>query len=234
MLLSMHIPKTAGMSLRTAFEKRFGNALLLAYPRVDWAQSLFPLGSRKSLDEQGQESVLALCRQRDVQCIHGHFPMPALQSLFPEAMCITFLRDPVQRVISSYDHKVRKSEWAKTGQGPTYMAPGFSERMSFESFISAPDMRNVYEQFGVLDCLESLTFIGLTEQYERSLRLLERRVPGLGPLSCEKVNVHEKYFRRDDVTPEMMARVRELNDADVQIYEAARDWFEAACAASGI
>jgi hypothetical protein len=225
MLLSMHIPKTAGTSFRMALQERFGPAMLLAYrgqvrgtePVVGFEGKLLA-----ELDAQRRERLTAYCRAHKVECIHGHFTLPTLCEAFPEASCITFLREPVDRLISAYNHMY------------TTM-PEAARNTSFAQFANNPRTRNVYEQLGVLECLDALAFIGITEQYERSLRLLEHKFPHLGSLSFEEANVSQnKRFTKADVTPELRAQLRELNDGDAEIYEAARECFEKECAAAGL
>jgi hypothetical protein len=225
MLLSMHIPKTAGTSFRIALQGHFDDAILLAYrgqirakePVVRFEGKLLT-----ELDEPSKARLAEYCRTNDVRCIHGHFTLPSLCELFPEAKCITFLREPVDRLISAYNHLFATM-------------PAAAERTSFEEFTQNPRTRNVYAQLGILDHLDALTFIGITEEYERSLRLLEHRFPHFGSLTVEEANVsQQKRFTKRDVTPEMRSRLRELNDADVEIYEAARECFEQECAAAGL
>jgi hypothetical protein len=225
MLLSMHIPKTAGTSFRMALQARFGDSMLLAYRgQVRAKRPIVPFDGKLllELEPPHQERLAEYCRTNDVACIHGHFTLPSLCQIFPDATSITFLREPVDRLISAYNHMY------------TTM-PEAAERTSFEQFASNARTRNVYEQLGVLECLDSLGFIGITEQYERSLRLLEHKFPELGSLAFEEANVsQQKRFTKADVTPEVRAHLREANDGDVEIYEAALACFEQECAAAGI
>ena len=221
MILSMHIPKTGGSAFRAALQERFGAAIILAYPRSKWAQPLYPLAPDRKLDAQYRAELAEYCRKHEVECIHGHFTLPSLYEVFPDATCITFLRDPLDRLISAYNH-LSESRSA-------------SDLMTFEEFAGSPRVRNYYEQLGVLECLDALTFIGISEQYDRSLRLLEHKLPELGALASQKVNVSEKKkVTKLDVTPEMRERVLALNDGDVEIYEAAKECFEQECAQAGI
>jgi Sulfotransferase family len=225
MLLSMHIPKTAGTSFRMALQGRFGDAMLLAYRgQVRGKEAIVPFEGKllTQLDSRHRTRLADYCRDHDVQCVHGHYTLPSLLDVFPDATCITFLREPVERLISAYNHM-------------QVTMPEAAARTSFEQFSSNPRTRNVYEQLGVLQCLEALTFVGITEQYERSLRLLEHKLPYLGSLSFQEANVsQQKRFTKADVSPEMRARLREVNDGDVEIYEAARACFEEECAAAGL
>ena len=86
----------------------------------------------------------------------------------------------------------------------------------------------------MLESLDSLAYIGITEQFERSLRLLERMYPDLGSLNVQRENVSTKKVSKADVTPEMRERIKELNQGDLEIYAAAKDWFESACTAYGV
>jgi hypothetical protein len=208
-----------------ALQARFGDSMLLAYRgQVRAKAPIVPFDGKllAELEPQHKERLAQYCRTNDVACIHGHFTLPSLCEIFPDAPCITFLREPVDRLISAYNHMY------------TTM-PQAAERTSFEQFVTNPRTRNVYEQLGVLQCLDALRFIGITEQYERSLRLLEHKFPDLGSLAFEEANVsQQKRFTKADVTPEMRQRLREANDGDVEIYEAARACFEEECAAAGI
>jgi hypothetical protein len=89
--------------------------------------------------------------------------MQVLCDVFPEAKCITFVRDPIKRIVSAYNH--------------IFVVAPQAEGMTFEQFIERDRARNLYEQLGMLEYLDSLAFVGITEQYDRSLRLLERHVP---------------------------------------------------------
>jgi hypothetical protein len=224
MLLSMHIPKTAGTSFRLALQQRLGKSVLIAYRgQVRGDRTIVQFNGRllERLDEPSRVTLAEYCETNDVRCIHGHFTLQLLCDVFPEAQSITFMRDPIKRIVSAYNH--------------VFVVAPQTEGMTFEKFIQRDRAHNLYEQLGVLECLDSLAFIGITEQYERSLRLLERMFPELGSLDYEEANVsQQKRFTEKDVTPDMRAHLRELNDADFEIYEAAKDWFEKECAAHGV
>jgi len=224
MLLSMHIPKTAGTSFRMALQERLGRTMLLAYRgQVRGERMIVPFNGRllEELDDPSRATLAEYCNTHDVRCIHGHFTMQVLCDVFPEAKCITFVRDPIKRIVSAYNH--------------IFVVAPQAEGMTFEQFIERDRARNLYEQLGMLEYLDSLAFVGITEQYDRSLRLLERMFPELGSLAYEEANVsQQKRFTEKDVTPEMRQYLLELNDADREIYESAKDWFEKECAAYGV
>jgi hypothetical protein len=224
MLLSMHIPKTAGTSFRQALHERLGSSMLIAYRgQVRGDSMVVPFTGRllERLAPQDQDTLRNYCREHDVACIHGHFTLQALCPVLPDAQCITFVRHPVGRLVSAYNH--------------LFVVMPQAEGTTFEQFLERERSRNLYEQLGMLEHLDALAFIGITEQYDRSLRLLERKFPQLAPLKPEQANVSQgKRFTEKDLTPEQREQLLALNDADLEIYEAAVDWFEKECAAHGV
>lgn len=224
MLLSMHIPKTAGTSFRQALHERLGSRMLIAYRgQVRGERMVVPFTGRllERLAPADQETLREYCRSNDVACIHGHFSLQALCPVLPEARGITFVRHPVGRLISAYNH--------------LFVVMPQAEGTTFDQFLERKPSQNLYEQLGMLEHLDALEFIGITEQYDRSLRLLEKKFPELAPLKPEQANVSQgKRFTEKDMTPAQRERLLALNDADIEIYEAAVDWFEKECAAYGV
>lgn len=204
-----------------ALQRHFGSTMLLAYRgRVQGDRMVVPFNGRllEELDASHRATLAEYCANHDVRCIHGHFTLQVLCAIFPQAQCITFLRDPVERLVSAYNH--------------LFVVMPQAEGMTFSQFLDRDRSRNMYEQLGMLECLDSLAFVGITEQYERSLQLLERKFPELGLLKSEHANVSQKKrFTEADLTPKLRARLIELNEGDMEIYEAAKDCFEQECAA---
>ena len=123
-LVSLHIPKTAGSSLRQALQGWFpADRLKLHYP------------------DQATLQPPHRCDFTGPICVHGHFDAAAgldVGSYYPEAgQFITFFRDPFERAISFYCfmHARRRSyPWRLFGK-QWALASG-AERMSFERWIA--------------------------------------------------------------------------------------------------
>ncbi len=94
MLLSVHIPKTAGVSFRKILAQLYCEDFLLKY----WQMT----------DAYGQ---VVTSIPANIRCIHGHYCPEVLLPRYPAARLITWVRDPVERVISSYFHRLRDPDW---------------------------------------------------------------------------------------------------------------------------
>ncbi len=99
MLISLHMPKTAGGSFLKALEGHFGDALL-----KDYDNPMHVPAFERNLHAL-QESISNGKRElKDFNCIHGHFlPLKyLLYSVRQRATFITWIREPVERLLSHY------------------------------------------------------------------------------------------------------------------------------------
>ena len=87
-LFFMHIPKTAGMSMRAYLENQY------------YGQDICPAVSWPDLVRSGAE----MSRYR---LVHGHFQYNMRAALPPETKCLTVLREPLLRTISALRHLQR-------------------------------------------------------------------------------------------------------------------------------
>jgi len=96
MLYYLHIPKSAGTSVRELFKRAYGERLIEIY---------------KNMDDAYAESLKPLCHEDSV--FFGHFGFSLHVRLGDnDAQYMTLLRHPVERVISWYKMVVRNS-WAQ-------------------------------------------------------------------------------------------------------------------------
>jgi hypothetical protein len=158
-LVSVHVPKTAGTSLRMAFQSAFGQEQIL----LDYSDDPADPCSTTRLDPHFYERrhVRALGPYR---VVHGHFSPIKYAQLAP-AVRIAFLREPVQNVISIYHF------WRR------YDVPGNAlldymrtRRLTLEEFARLPIMRYLYTStyFGNVD-MTSFDFVGDAAQYNEEV-----------------------------------------------------------------
>ena len=200
----VHIPKTAGTSFRKALEQRFGWPMVLCdYGLKEGRSSSFVRFklSNSSVGELRKE----LCSFR---VICGHIGLQKYLKLSGLPCCLTFVREPLQRSFSAYQHARRlqgyqgtlKEYVAKQGDLQTKLLSGLP--------------------------LEALAFVGISERYLESLQLLKAQFPELELVEFrENVNeVKQDEFYQFNSEEEQL--LREHNQQDLQLYEKAKRLFE--------
>jgi hypothetical protein len=197
MILSVHIPKTAGVSFRRILAELYQEDILLKY----WQMT----------DARGQ--VVSRVPGH-VRCIHGHFHPEALLPEFPQAKLVTWVRDPVERVISSYYHRLREPDWLHPVDRELH-----ANNLSLVEFAALDLMRNEMARFFGNKQPEDFAFIGQTERFESSLDEF-LRLFGLDPVparreNCNPCRTAERYAV-DDATRREIAV---LNERDILIHE---------------
>jgi hypothetical protein len=140
----------------------------------------------------------------------------------PTAKLITFLRDPVARVISDYRYQ-------RTPAHPPYQK--FVEQFPYlDDYIEFSDARNKTFRFlvrnhktpiaeAIAEIEDTFTFVGLVEMYPMSFNVIFRLF-GLNSLPVEhqrKTETNEFNIYED--SPELRARIGKLNELDVALFE---------------
>ena len=161
MLVSLHLPKTAGTSFGMALERHFRAGLQRDY---DDRPLNTPVAERNA-------SALQACltnAEAPLQtacCVHGHF-LPVkylLQAQLTHARFITWMRHPVDRLVSHYFFWKRH---APDSPRDALHCRMHDEDWSLEKFCLLPDLQDVYTQFLWAFPLEYFDFVGITEYFE--------------------------------------------------------------------
>lgn len=198
MIISQHIPKAAGTSLLTAFEEVCGERLLRhnANPAVAYSSS--------------KEDIY---RKYDV--IHGHISYTKAAHLFTdEAFICTFLRDPVERVVSSYHFHMRPDTQNKLAREVQEAS------MTLTEFATMPPQRNLQARMVNLIGFDRVDLFGLSEFYDESVnRLGEKTGLALSSSLQTNVNPSKKPNSRYDLDPSTRAMITDRNAADIELYE---------------
>lgn len=212
MLISLHMPKTAGSSFLKALEMRFGHHLLKDYRD-------FPMNTP---ERQRKERALADCQLnagRDfgaVQCIHGHFlPLKYLGLSQPRQVTfITWLRDPIERMASNYFYW--KKAYNPAGSGALHKRC-VEEGWSLERFCFCPEMQNMYSQYLWKFPLKKFDFIGIFEHFDEDYQyFLDCVLRHPLPKFAENVNPNRKEAYITD--PGLRAELERFHSSDMAIY----------------
>ncbi|NBC06434.1 MAG: sulfotransferase family 2 domain-containing protein [Bacteroidetes bacterium] len=210
-LISIHIPKTAGTSFRNTLKDVYGQEVVV---RLD----IKVKGPRVVVNERDyyQRQLPPWTR-----VAHGHFNYLLLQEHFDlpdrDIPVITWMRDPVERVISNYYYLSKRlaEELDEPSKGLNILAKMQRELMEY---ARAPKSRNRAAHFMKGMPLEDFTFIGIQEYYQEDLSHLAQ----LLDWKNFKEYTHNRTGKsHDEVTPKQRDEIRALNDEDVRLYEQA-------------
>lgn len=225
MLISIHVPKTAGTSFRNSLAREFGDRLLWAYGTRPLSSFFADRVTRLKYKFKVLKDKEKLAR--DYDAIHGHFVGHLYDRLpVPKQYCL-FLRDPLSRVVSHYVYCMQGDESRETWRHSLW-SHVVRNRLDIYSFAALPEMRNLYGIFLGKKRIEEFDFVGLTEEYAVSLQLFEK-IFGI-PMDEEKVNVakptNNERFLPSSLDRGLLAKTQEKNR---DIYDRGRRRFEQLC-----
>nr|WP_246395025.1 sulfotransferase family 2 domain-containing protein [Microbulbifer rhizosphaerae] len=208
-MLFIHIPKTAGTSFR------FGVDAALGKERVcrDYGPSSV---ETSAIVRQWVQPNADLWRFRSAfraegyLFLTGHFHASRYAGLFGVERMVTFLRDPVQRIVSEYQHHQRNY--------------GYGEPL--ETFYR--DKSNINRQGRLLAAVPwaGLGFVGITERYAESLQQFNRKF-GMAVPFLDENQARESIAKPYTLTAEQRHELESLNADDIRLYRAAcaqLDW----------
>lgn len=209
-LISIHIPKTAGTSFRNTLRAVYGAKAVI---RLDigliWQETMI------------DEAVYTEAEiPRGVAVVHGHFSYAALRDRFPVDTgipVITWLRDPVERVISNYFYLAKRlaEELNEEARGLNILS---RMQRSLTEYARCEAARNRMSKFLSGISLEELRFAGLVEHYDEDLS----RLAGImGWTDVPAFNHNQTGRDTSLVSDEEIAEIRALNAEDVALYERA-------------
>jgi hypothetical protein len=221
LLVFVHVPKTAGTSLRAELAELLPPDVNIEIDYVDASRNY-----HDKLDE-AVAKFLEYIRQHSVRFASGHIMarhVLQIRSEIPDARFVTFLRDPVARVISDYRHQ-RSPRHAQHQE--------FRARVpDLDTYLQLRGERNKMAQHlvstGVLyagdpeECVDyvmrTYTFVGVQEMYDLCFRTLTTLV-GTPAWPRLRENVNTEVSAERKIEPELEERIRRANALDCAIYD---------------
>jgi len=230
MLISVHIPKTAGTSFRVALEKAFGHRLFL-----DYGKPVRFLYLWKFIKFKNEFAVYRRAKRlvQRYSIIHGHFVASKYDPLPEPKQFCTILRQPVDRVISHYlqwtnspQYKERGGRWIGRKE-PIRDVHEFAELRAmmrcYRAFLGGNHPKNI----------EELDFVGLTEEYDATLRLFEKMFGVKLENSRRNITAPKRYekLQSGKVNYDLLRWTQAENQ---DIYDRGRLRFEQLCEKYGV
>jgi hypothetical protein len=107
MLLVVHIPKTAGTSLRLALQQSFGLARVARDygPQSDFTTDAVRRHMYQNPTKSSARGLVSELRNSGYAALVGHFPYSRYGRFFEGERVIAFVREPLERTCSEYLHK---------------------------------------------------------------------------------------------------------------------------------
>ena len=226
MIVSVHIPKTGGTTLREGLKQKFGERLLRDYtdrPLSDSASDrVRRLRSRWAVSRNREDL------RRSYDAVHGHFIASKYSSLAQDAIFCTFVRDPVTRVRAQYKY------WSSKPDPLNRMYRKFhAEGLSLARFAALPRQRQLFALFTAGWPAERFAFIGVTEEYRLSLDLFAEifgvRVPMPGIVAGRDYRNNGNTGSAEELASRERRAVEATQRANQRIYDEYRRRFDVLC-----
>lgn len=239
LLFFLHIPKTGGISLQTILESHFP------------PEAICPLHSFVTREKFEQYTPEQRARWRFVR---GHMAVGSYSYITrfvgSNPICLTFLRDPVLRIVSEYQHILRRSSH--------WLHQEFTTRnVSLKEYVTNPQYAYLVSNYQVFmlagtvlghifldrsrengwllsdeaqlalakQRLEQYAFVGLTERYDESVALLHYTF-GWEPLAeIPLLNTAPKKTSREHLDEATQAALLACTELDRELYAFAQVLF---------
>jgi hypothetical protein len=223
MLIVVHIPKTGGNTFKTVLVNAFGSGYLEDYEtsvttKPYWQDFLNGYRYRFSKNQPPPAT----------HCIQGHF-LAIKYTHIPQARFVTWVRDPIQLAHSLYYYWQRMPKLAHP-----LCRKMHQKNMSLAEFAALSRFWNLQTKFLFGVRIESLAFIGITEEYDKSMRLFNR----IFDLPDETSYTAQNYnpSRSGDYKPDssLESKLRQWHSRDLTLYDRCRKQFDKLCRDHGV
>jgi hypothetical protein len=245
-LVFIHLPKTAGTTLRYMIEPHFSES------------DICPLNNRGELEGVN-------CKYFDqFPYIRGHLPYELMEKMVTgKRSWITMLRNPIERYLSQFYF-----QQAKPDTIPVLYTQATEDdiqtfcNLTLDDFVNTPSFKFHLQSRDVqarwlattinvdspdewihafnesltretdinidlgIQRLDGFDLIGLTERFQDSVFMLSYFFAWPPVISADQLNATAEKPRLDNISQDVVDRIAELNTSDLLIYEHAKQVFE--------
>ncbi len=204
-LIFIHIHKTGGKSMSQVFEDVYGKS------------STFRLNQNVFRGLKPSEVNLRTLIPGRTNVLSGHLPYPYLQQIVKEdrPKLVTWLRDPVERVISNYYWRLSLDRSKAAEEGIAYTD------MTLDEYIHIPKNQNRMSTFLEGLVLTDLFFIGFLESHDQDMEALAQKLNWLS-LPRIHTNINPAFNKEPRIiTAEIREEIKRLNQQDLELFQEA-------------
>ncbi len=207
-LIFSHIPKTAGSTIRQIIQNQYEKKSMIRYLKM------------------GEASEERLARMK---VLYGHCRFGVHHQISQPFKYITMLRDPIERVISTYYYAQRKPENRMHERATTM---DFMEFIQEEIKQNNPAIVNHQTRFvsgeknpnlemAKHHIQEYYAVVGLTEMFNESIFLMKESL-GWDNIDYISSNVTKNRPKQENFSKEAISLIREHNQLDLELYDYAK------------
>ncbi|MFV8818435.1 sulfotransferase family 2 domain-containing protein [Haliea sp. E17] len=242
-LLFLHIPKAAGTTLTNCIYNEYrdqeqwkaeGNWLIdgIYY---------YPARLLKPKNPEIAPEIRTALNRPDVKVVVGHFTFGIHQEVLKPCSYMTFIRDPVERVISLYSHikRYRDTELHKEVVEKSLSIEQFTRDLECRETNNDQVRRiaGVNPPFGqctkydlelAMENLEKhFSVVGITERFDETLLLAKRKFRWVAPIYYLPSLVNSNRKRRTELSESTISAISELNSLDYELHKFAENLLNA-------
>jgi len=216
-LLFLHIPKTAGSTFLRILDRQYGE------------KQSYWLDGHDSEASINQLTMLPESKRNNIRLLSGHMPFGLHTLLQGPHAYVTFLRHPVERLISHY-YFVRENpyhylhahvvtsgmdlmEYVQSGISPE-LENGQTKALSGNLGASSSDDLSLAKE----NLLQHFVAVGLTERFDESILLMRDRLNWKVPFYVSQ-NVTRNRPLMTDLPRRVIRAVERVNELDYELYE---------------
>jgi Galactose-3-O-sulfotransferase len=227
-LIFLHIPKTAGTTMRSIIRRQYSPEELYAVEDPDWVSknAEFFLKSKKN--------------NSGIRCLIGHFPYGVHHYLPDPAQYITILRNPVEWTLSTYSDISSKQVTAvrylkqaaldgiKLADFPQFLVDnGLAnpQTRAVAGFVDVAHMGPPHPplppnalQVARDNIGSNNVAAGVVERFDESVVLFKMKL-GWHNVCYRHQNATQKRIRREELSPTLIERITRCHALDFQLYE---------------